>query len=167
MPPLCAKVAEDHGASALFVHGRTRDQVYKGFADWDVICDVKKSVEIPVIGNGDIENADQAVSRLKESGCDGIMIGRASLKNPWIFQETKALLGKQTAGQKKDLQWFLTEYVSRMKPREKESTIIFRIRNLAAQMSRGTKNSTRFRAHLFSLTDLEDVLETTERYFNS
>lgn len=80
-----AKMAEDAGAAAITVHGRTWSQGFTGVSDWDIISQVKNSVSIPVIGNGDISSYEEAMSRLNSSGCDGIMIGRGALGNPWIF----------------------------------------------------------------------------------
>src|SRR5690606_26069109 len=68
-------------------HGRTRSQGYNGVADWDYIAGVKRNSPLPIIGNGDITSAEIAVNRLKETGCDGVMIGRGCLKNPWIFHQ--------------------------------------------------------------------------------
>lgn len=82
-----AKIAESCGAAAVAVHGRTREQYYAGKADWDIIRQVKESVHIPVIGNGDVTDAQTAKRLVEETGCDGIMIGRASRGNPWIFRE--------------------------------------------------------------------------------
>jgi nifR3 family TIM-barrel protein len=87
-----AKIAEDNGASAIAVHGRTREQYYSGKADWDIIRQVKEAVKIPVIGNGDITDAISAKKMLDETGCDGIMVGRASRGNPWIFREINSYL---------------------------------------------------------------------------
>jgi tRNA-dihydrouridine synthase len=82
-----AKLAEDSGASAITVHGRTREQFYSGKADWSIIGQVKKAVSIPVIGNGDITCARNALDMFAETGCDAVMVGRGALGNPWIFRE--------------------------------------------------------------------------------
>lgn len=82
-----AKIAEDAGAAAIAVHGRTREQYYSGTADWEAIARVKEAVSIPVIGNGDVDSPKKAEELLKQTGCDAVMIGRASRGNPWIFRE--------------------------------------------------------------------------------
>lgn len=82
-----AKRAEKAGAAAIAVHGRTRQQYYSGTADWQAIRRVKEAVDIPVIGNGDVDSPLKAKALVEETGCDGIMIGRASRGNPWIFRE--------------------------------------------------------------------------------
>lgn len=82
-----AKRVEDAGAAAIAVHGRTRQQYYSGTADWDAIRRVKEAVSIPVIGNGDVDSPEKAKALIKETGCDGVMIGRAVRGNPWLFRE--------------------------------------------------------------------------------
>lgn len=82
-----AKIAEGCGAAAVAVHGRTREQYYAGEADWDIIARVKAAVGIPVIGNGDVTDGPSAKAMLEQTGCDGVMIGRAVRGNPWIFQD--------------------------------------------------------------------------------
>lgn len=81
-----AKIAEANGASAVAVHGRTREQYYSGKADWDIIKEVKAAVQIPVIGNGDIFTPQDAKNLLEHTGCDAIMVGRGAQGNPWIFK---------------------------------------------------------------------------------
>lgn len=87
-----AKIAEQEGVKAIAVHGRTREQFYSGRANWDMIRLVKENVTIPVIGNGDILSPENGKNMLEETGCDGIMIGRGSRGNPWIFKRTLALI---------------------------------------------------------------------------
>ena len=87
-----AKLAEKAGIAAIAVHGRTREQFYSGEADWDIIRQVKESVGIPVIGNGDIRTPYDAEKMLSETGCDGLMIGRGAQGNPWIFRQISQYL---------------------------------------------------------------------------
>lgn len=94
-----AKIAESCGVSAIAVHGRTRMQYYSGKADWDIIAKVKEAVNIPVIGNGDIENGMDAKKMMEETGCDAIMVARRARGNPWIFRHINAYLEQ---GKKED-----------------------------------------------------------------
>jgi len=101
-----AQIAEDNGAKAITVHGRTREQFYSGQADWDIIKKVKESVSIPVIGNGDVTSPQAAKQMFDYTGCDGIMIGRGAQGNPWIFRrvihflETGEILPEPSPGQR-------------------------------------------------------------------
>lgn len=87
-----AKVAQESGAAAVAVHGRTREQYYSGKADWEIIRQVKEAVDIPVIGNGDIVDGKSAKAMMEETGCDGVMVGRAARGNPWIFHQINTYL---------------------------------------------------------------------------
>lgn len=104
-----AKIAEDAGAAAIAVHGRTREQYYAGTADWDIIRQVKEAVSIPVIGNGDVDSPQKAEALVRETGCDGIMIGRAVQGNPWLFsrilhyQKTGEILPKPELEEVKEM----------------------------------------------------------------
>lgn len=103
-----ARMAEESGASMVTVHGRTREQMYAGTADWDIIADVKANVKIPVVGNGDIFSGSDAVKMLEQTGCDGIMAARGAQGNPFIFAEIRACLSgkeakKPTDGERIDM----------------------------------------------------------------
>ena len=101
--PLIARIAEANGAAAVAVHGRTREQYYSGKADWDIIRQVKESVKIPVIGNGDIFSAADALRMFEETGCDGVMAARGARGNPWLFRDIKAALSDQEIPEKPDM----------------------------------------------------------------
>ena len=86
-----AKMAEDAGAAAITLHGRTRTQMYAGKADWEAIARVKQAVSIPVIANGDVDSPEKAMELLRETGADAVMIGRGALGNPWLFTQCNAM----------------------------------------------------------------------------
>ncbi|MBI5232356.1 MAG: tRNA-dihydrouridine synthase, partial [Coriobacteriales bacterium] len=87
-----ALAMESAGAAGLAVHGRTRGQMYKGRADWNIVAEVKQAVSVPVIGSGDVFSADDVVAMLAETGADGVMVARGAQGNPWIFRESRSLL---------------------------------------------------------------------------
>ena len=91
-----ARIAEGCGAAAVMIHGRTREQYYTGEADWEIIADVKDKLSIPVIGNGDVTDGVSAAAILQQTGCDGVMVGRAARGNPWIFRQIAAYLQNGT-----------------------------------------------------------------------
>ena len=98
-----AKIAEDCGAAAVAVHGRTREQYYSGKADWEIIGAVKQAITIPVIGSGDIYTPEDAKQMIAQTGCDGIMMARGTRGNPWIFEQIKAYLNSGALIQKPSL----------------------------------------------------------------
>ena len=146
-----AKIAEAAGASAIAVHGRTREQYYSGKADWDIIRQVKENVAIPVIGNGDIQNAQDVILRKEQTGCDGFMVGRAVQGNPWIFHQILHYLETGEQLPKPGI-----EEVARMVLRHAKSQIAFKgevtgmreMRKHAAWYTSGYKNSAKLRGKI-------------------
>ncbi|HBF39253.1 MAG TPA: tRNA dihydrouridine synthase DusB, partial [Firmicutes bacterium] len=94
--PELARIAEEQGASGVTLHARTREQYYQGKAQWDYVAEVKRKVSITVIGNGDVDSPEAAEAMMKETGCDGIMIGQAALGRPWLFGQVAHYLENGT-----------------------------------------------------------------------
>lgn len=159
-----ARTLEANGAAALAVHGRTREQYYSGRADWEMIRRVKQAVLVPVIGNGDIFCGDDAVRMRKETGCDGIMIGRGARGNPWIFCEIQAALRGEAKPPAPDIlkikQMILRQ--ARLGVKYKgEYTAIREMRKHTAWYTRGMPGSARIRAavnQVETLRELEELL---------
>jgi nifR3 family TIM-barrel protein len=153
--PEFAKMAEDNGASAIAVHGRTWTQGFGGMVDWRTISLVKKSVSIPVIGNGDITTFQEALRFLEMSGCDGVMIGRAALGNPWVFSPdgTPTTLAKRMAGLRQHLQ-LIQQYSDPGK-------ILARIKNHAGRYFKNIAGGSSIRRQIYSMPTFEALMELT------
>lgn len=155
-----AKIAEEAGASAVAVHGRTREQYYSGKADWDIIRRVKEAVSIPVIGNGDILTAKDALAMKQQTNCDGFMIGRGAQGNPWIFRQ---ILHSLETGE--ELPKPTMEEVTEMLLRHARAQIAFKggvvgireMRKHAAWYTSGYKNSARLRGKINEVETYEDL----------
>ena len=99
-----ARIAQESGAAAVAVHARTREQYYSGQADWEIIARVKEAVRIPVLGNGDVTDAETALAMMEQTGCDGVLVGRAARGNPWIFREILAAMKGEAKPHRPDRQ---------------------------------------------------------------
>ena len=157
-----AKIAESCGVAAIAVHGRTREQYYSGKADWDIIRQVKEAVTIPVIGNGDITCAQDAIKMKEQTNCDGFMIGRGAQGNPWIFHQILEYFKTGIQPEKPSLQE-VTDTLLRHAKMQLEVkgnyTGIREIRKHAAWYTSGYKNSAKLRGKINEVETYEQLVE--------
>ncbi|MBR2900963.1 MAG: tRNA dihydrouridine synthase DusB [Clostridia bacterium] len=161
-----AKACENGGASAVFVHGRTRNQMYSGLADREIIKKVKNTVNIPVIGNGDVTCYDDFVSMKQETGCDGVMIGRGAYGSPWVFSEIRAKLdGKEytepTNSQKREMLVRQLETVIR----DKGENGIREFRHHLLKYCKGFSGSARLRKNISLISTRKSAIEAINVIF--
>ncbi len=163
-----ARMAEQAGVTSVTVHGRTREQQYSGEADWETIARVKESVTIPVIGNGDIFTASQAVIRQQASGTDGVMIGRGAMGNPWIFRDIRSLqTGHQVMPVSNDekRKMILRHYMMMLgvKP---EIIAVREMRKHIGWYIKGMKGAGRFRTEINSCASACAAMDLINRFFD-
>lgn len=166
-----AKIIEKAGASAITIHGRTREEFYSGNADWDIIKKVKESINIPCIGNGDIKSPEDALKIFKASNVDGIMIGRASLGNPWIFKNIIDYLETGTYdysfpnnSQKLKL---IIEHINLEVEEKGEDIGIKEMRKHLSWYIKNLKDASRIREKINTLKTKQEVIDCLEEYFKS
>lgn len=167
-----AHIAHEEGVTWMAIHGRTRTQDYEGKANWDYIAEVKSKAKLPIIGNGDILTAEQAVMRLKTTGCDAVMIGRGCLKNPWIFLESLALF-KNLGNNQTTAPVLFKNYpqaFERLKfylEQNFDSYVVsIQLRKFAGWFSSGYPGGTEFRKSIFQFKEVSTIYNHTMEYFN-
>ena len=164
-----AKIAEEVGISAITIHGRTRSEFYTGKADWDIIKEVKDSVKIPVIGNGDIVDEETAYQMFEKTGVDGIMIGRGSFGNPWIFRNIKHFLitgEKLPSPTNSERLNIIKEHID-LAVEEKGEIAIKELRKHIAWYTKNLKNSSEFRNSINMIETQEQLIKTLNEYFET
>ena len=158
----CVGAAHNAGCEWVAIHGRTRQQGYEGQADWDLIAEVKQRAHLPVIGNGDIRDADNAKSRLEESGVDAVMIGRGALRNPWIFRQCTGRMGDQAAPDRFGLiQRFYTLLGNYYDTRRSQ----IYLKKMAVWLAYGLPGAAAFRGSIFQTITTHEILKRAKAYF--
>ena len=161
-----AEILEKNGAAAIAVHGRTRKEMYSGSVDYEIIKAVKAAVGIPVIGNGDVVDAQSAAVMLEKTNCDAVMIGRGALGNPWVFQQINAYLNDcivvplPTLTEKMRV---MLQHIKKIIEYKGEYTAMREARHHAAYYTKGLRGGAKFRAEMGSLESLEQLEEITYR----
>ena len=165
-----AQMAQQSGAKAVTVHGRTREQMYSGKADWDVIARVKRAVTIPVIGNGDIYTPEDAKNMLEQTHCDAVMIARGAQGNPWIFKRTlpyiieDKFIDYPTDKEKYEV---IMEHYRIMSSQKGERTALKEMRKHTAWYLKGMPGATSIRRQIYSVASFDEVIGILDTYFSA
>ena len=164
-----AKILERAGVSAITVHGRTREEYYSGEADWEIIKKVKETVKIPVIGNGDVKSKEDALRMFEETNVDGIMVGRAAIGNPWIFEEIiNYLEGKpQREVSNKERLEVIKEHIELEVKEKGEDTGVKEMRKHLAYYVKNTKHASKIRDKINRMAKKEQLIDCLSEYFEN
>ena len=165
-----AKMCEDSGAAYITVHGRTRSDFYSGIADWDIIAAVKQAVKIPVIGNGDITDPENAAKMLRHAGVDGIMVGRAALGNPWLVSQIHEYVNEGKKPRKisiSEIKNALLTHIKELTDYYGEKMALPLSRKHVCWYSKNLYDAKLFRETYMKINNFADAISEINRYFDS
>jgi nifR3 family TIM-barrel protein len=162
-----ARLAEDCGVAAVALHPRTREQGYSGQADWTRIAEVKASVKIPVIGNGDIVKPEDAVRMVEQTGCDAVMIGRTASANPWIFRQIEQYLatGRYDVPPERDRYELMRYYYTLLKEND-EPDAVGKMKQFATYFTHGVRNGSKLRVEIYHKKEAAEILDCVDAFFS-
>jgi tRNA-dihydrouridine synthase B len=160
------RICEGSGAAAVAMHARTARQMFNGEADWSHLARLKEALSIPVIGNGDVREPEDAVRMLAETGCDGVMVGRGATRNPWIFRQIAAALsgGREAAPSLADRRDLILEHFRMVGERESGSFALHKLRKFTGWYTHGLPNGRRLREEINRLPDVPSFLAAVESF---
>lgn len=164
-----AKMAEQCGVEHIQVHGRSREQAYRGLANWDLIRQVKEAVSVPVSGNGDITSIEYGMRKWSESGTNGILIGRGAIQNPWIFRQFADVLSGREPYQPDldEKKAVLIEFFEMCLEEMPELVALGKMKQLAGQFTKGLVGGAQFRQTLYHSHSANEILDNITIYFNT
>jgi nifR3 family TIM-barrel protein len=164
-----ARLAEACGVEHIALHGRTKEQGYRGRANWDLVRQIKEAVKVPVSGSGDVVTVEDALNRWRETACDGILIGRGAMANPWIFRQVEdALAGREIFEPSlEDKRAVLLEYFEMLRDDMPELAAIGKMKQLAGQFTRGLRGGANFRTSIYHSHSVTEILDRIADYFEA
>jgi tRNA-dihydrouridine synthase B len=162
------KVCQDNGVAAVAMHARTARQMFTGEADWSHLARLKETLSIPVIGNGDVREPEDALRMLAETGCDGVMVGRGATKNPWIFRQIAARMDGSQVGEPSlaDRRELILEHFRMVAEREQSTFALHKLRKFTGWYTHGLPNGRKLRQAINQLPDVETFLTTVEAFLD-
>jgi len=164
-----ARLAEACGVEHIALHGRTKEQGYRGLANWDLVRQIKEVVSVPVSGSGDVTTIEGAFQKWRETNCDGILIGRGAMANPWIFRQIEDTLAGREIFQPtlEDKRAALLEYFEMLRDDMPEIPAIGKMKQLAGQFTRGLQGGALFRTTIYHSHSITEVLDRITEYFEA